>query len=160
MKFRFEQVIESSREGVFAFHADPSNLAVLFAGRPAFRLLHHDGGIRPGCVTWIEETVAGCAPVVMGFRHTIYEPPDRFGEELIHGPYERFVHIHEFEERTEAATLVRDRLDVSLPWQYGGEAAIRWIVAPMIRSTFGFRQRALRKLAAAGDLMKQAASYR
>jgi ligand-binding SRPBCC domain-containing protein len=96
----------------------------------------------------------------MGFRHTIYEPPQRFCEELFHGPYARFVHLHEFEERSAGTTLVRDSLDVSLPWQYGSEAALRLLVAPMLRRTFAFRQRALRRLVAAGAVRKHAAASR
>ena len=157
MEFCFEQVINASREVLFAFHANPPNLAVLFRDDPTFRLLHHDGDIRPGCTTWFENTVAWCVPVVMGFRHIAYEPPHRFCDELIHGPYERFMHTHEFEECPEGG-LVRDRLDVRLSWQYGGETVLRLVIAPRIRRAFAFRQRALERIVAAGGLRKLAAS--
>ena len=147
MELSFEHVIPAPIERVFRFHASPVNLTALHRDPGTFRLLHHDGDVRPGCTTWFEQTVAGFVPVVLGFRHVTYEPPHRFAEELIHGPYERFVHEHEFEARG-GGTLVRDRLDVAVPWQYGGTLALRVVVAPRIRAAFVARQQALRALAA------------
>jgi hypothetical protein len=96
MEFCFEQVVEAPIERVFGFHASPTHLALLHRDCTTFRLLHHDGDVRPGCTTWFEEKLAGFLPVVLGFRHVTYEPPLRFAEELIHGPYDRFIHVHEF----------------------------------------------------------------
>ena len=100
MKLRFEHSVAHSIETVFDFHACPGNLERLLGDWPGFRILRHDGGIRPGDEMWIEQTIGGCVPVVMGFRHTIYEPPGRFGEHMIHGPFERFEHV-EYLKRTE-----------------------------------------------------------
>jgi ligand-binding SRPBCC domain-containing protein len=156
MEFCFEQVVPALHNDVFAFHADPGNLVALHRSRWGFRLLHHDGDVRPGCATWVQELVAGIVPVVLGFRHTTYEPPHRFGEELFHGPYETFVHTHEFETVTEG-TLVRDRLLVRWPWQYGGAAVMRTLVASRIREAFAARQRTLRALVDDGTLVAAAA---
>ena len=99
MEFLFEREVAAPREGVFAFHADPGNLEVLMRRCAGFRVLRHDRSIRPGAVTWVEQPVFPWLKVVMGFRHTLCEPPLRFGEEIFHGPFSRFVHLHEFEER-------------------------------------------------------------
>lgn len=149
MDFCFEQVIGVPLHTVFAFHCDPRNLAVLMHNGRGFRLLHHDGNIFPGSQTWVEHTVLGFIPVVMGFRHTLYEPPVRFGEEMIHGPFAQFVHHHEFEGRGEM-TLVRDRLQVLWPTGYGGASALRHLVAPHLHKVFAFRQRMLARLVAQG----------
>lgn len=151
MEFSFEQVIPAPLGNVFAFHKTPSYLKVLMRDWPTFRLLHHEGSVLPGRSVWIEEMIAGCIPVVLGFRHTIYEPPCRFGEELIHGPFNRFVHVHEFEDQG-GGTLVRDRLLISLPRYYGGALGMRWLVAPKIRQVFEYRQQALHRLAEQGLL--------
>jgi ligand-binding SRPBCC domain-containing protein len=151
VEFCFEHVIPAALADVFAFHADPANLAALFGSRSGFRLLHHDGGVEPGSTTWVEERIAWVVPVVLGFRHVLCDPPHRFGEELFHGPYERFVHVHEFEARGDG-TLVRDRLEVRVPWHSGGRAAMCMVIAPRIRQAFAFRQQALRRLVARGML--------
>jgi ligand-binding SRPBCC domain-containing protein len=146
MKFWFEQVIDLPVERLFRFHEDPEHLSVLLRHWPTFRMIKHDGNVRVGSMTWFEESVGLVIPVVMGFRHFVYEPPHRFGERLVHGPYSRFIHIHEF-ERTESGTVVRDLLDITLPWQYGGEPIMKIIVGPMIRRAFTFRQTELKRLA-------------
>ena len=151
MKFHFENCVETPIESVFALHEDPGNLAVMVRKMPTFRMIYHAGNIRLGSVIWFEFRLAHIVPVVMGFEHTIYEPPLRFGEELIHGPFSCFVHIHEFEERTNG-TIVRDILEVRLPWHYGGEVAMRILVAPVLRRAFAIRAQALSNLAESGIL--------
>ena len=143
MGLRFEHVIDAPLERVFAFHANPANLAVLHGSTGTFRLLHHDGVLHAGGTVWFEQKVTAFLPVVLGFRHVVYEPPRRFADELVHGPFVRFVHVHEFEARADG-TLVRDRLDVVVPWQYGGRLALRLVVAPRIRAAFAARHGALR----------------
>ena len=132
-------------ETVFAFHEDPANLARLLRNWRGFRILHHDGNIRPGSETWVEQTVGSCVPVVMGVRYTIYEPPTRFAEQMIHGPFHQFEHIHEFES-TPQGIVVRDLLDVAWPSHYGGKFVMRLCVAPMLRRVFEFRQIVLEQL--------------
>ena len=92
MVFQFDKVVAASREALFAFHAVPANLGLLLRHWGAFRVLCDDGDVRPGCMTWLEVRVARCIPVVLGFRHTLYDPPGRLGEELIHGPFAQFDH--------------------------------------------------------------------
>lgn len=128
---------------------------LLHRGGAAFRLLHHDGCLSPGGRFWIETTVAGILPVAMGYEHTVYEPPRRFGEQLIHGPFSKFTHLHEFDE-ADTGTTVRDVLEVELPWYYGGEWAMKLFVAPMLRRTFKLRGEALSKLAQTGGIVPSA----
>lgn len=151
MEFRFEHLVSIPRETLFRFYENPAHLSLLHADLPDFRMLHHEGTIRPGAVIWVEQTIAGCIPLVMGFRHFVYEPPGLFGEEMIHGPFSTFKHIHEFEQVGDA-TRVRDRLEISLAWPYGGELGTRLFAAASIRSLFAYRSRALQHLADSGEL--------
>lgn len=128
---------------------------LLHRGWSAFRMIHHDGCLHPGSRTWVEITIAGILPVVLAFEHTVYQPPDRFGEQLVHGPFRKFAHLHEFEE-VDTGTRVRDSLDVELPWHYGGELAMKWLIGPMIQRAFRFRGAALLKLAQNGSLGQRA----
>lgn len=150
MRFQFEQEIELPRDRVFSFHEDPARLVLLHRGSP-FRLLHHEGHLRQGAHIWFEVGVMGILPVAMGFEQDVYDSPHCYGEKLIHGPFRRFTHLHEFEE-TAAGTLVRDRLDVELPWYYGGEVMMKILVAPALQKTFHLRGETLRKLAQNGGL--------
>lgn len=114
-------------------------------------MLHHEDQVRVGRETWVEVTVAGFIPMVLGFRHTLFQPPIRFGEELIHGPFSRFTHIHEFLP-WDGNSMVRDLLEVCLPWHYGGEAGMRRAIAPAIRRMFQYRAQTLVRLAKEGTL--------
>ena len=151
MQLCFEQVIELPRSALFAFYEDPAHLAVLHGADRRFRMIRHDGDLRPGSETWFEINIGGVLPIAMGFQHTIYDPPCRFAERLIHGPFSRFNHAHEFEE-VASGTRLRDLLDISLPTYYGGEAIMRIVIAPRLRHVFEQRARALQKLVQSGAI--------
>jgi len=151
MHFCFETLVPVSHDSAFRFFQNPSQLELLHARSPRVRLLHHENQVRIGAETWVEVTVAGCIPLVLGFRHTLFEPPCRFGEEAIHGPFSKFTHVHEFIDR-DGITMVRDLLEVCWPWYYGGKAVLRYGVAPAIRRMFQHRAAVLIDLANNGSL--------
>ncbi len=147
MRFCFEHTVPVAHTKVFAFFENPEHLELLHAGWSRIRLLHHETQLRVGAETWVELTVAGFIPIVLGFRHTLFEPPIRFGEHAIHGPFSRFTHIHEFIPMG-PNTVVRDALDVCLPRHFGGEALMRHLVAQSIRRMFRDRAQALARILA------------
>ena len=153
MHFSFEHTVPLLRETVFAFFENPERLKLLHAGWPRIRLLHHETQVRVGTETWVEVTVAGFVPMVLGFRHILFEPPIRFGEAAIHGPFSRFIHIHEFGPRN-GKTVVRDLLEVCLPWHYGGEILMKRSVAPAITRMFHNRAEAMTRLACDGTVAR------
>jgi ligand-binding SRPBCC domain-containing protein len=145
MLFCFESRVPAPLNVIFAFHQSPAGIALLHAGWCRLQLLKHPTQIHVGAETWTEQMVAGFIPVVVGFRHHVYEPPNRFGEELIHGPFSRFVHIHEFIEAN-GETVVSDLLEVKWPWQYGGDLMLRRVIAPRITTMFQRRSESLLRL--------------
>jgi len=156
MQFRFEHRVRLPRERLFSFFANPEGLEVLHAGWSRIGLLAHENQVRVGAETWVEITLAGCLPMVLGFRHILFEAPFRFGEQAIHGPFSKFVHLHEFEPLA-GGTLVRDLLEVSLPWHYGGEGAVRQVLARPITQMFRYRAQALDRLARDGTITQRTA---
>jgi ligand-binding SRPBCC domain-containing protein len=154
MFMRFEHCVAASLDLVFRFHENPANLTRLHAKTTGLRLLHHDGNVMPGTTTWFEQTIGRTIPLVLGFRHTRYEPPFLFAEELIHGPFKQFTHTHEF-ATVHGGTLVRDILEVELSWVFGGSPATRLFVAPQLAVTFAQRREALESLASSGALVSE-----
>lgn len=150
MLFLLEQLVPLPRNVVFAFHEDPEHLALLHREWTAFRMIKHQGNLLPGSRTWFEANIAGILPVALGFEHTLCQPPLRYGGELIHGPFRKFTHLHEFDE-VDAQTHMRVLLDIELPWYYGGELATRIIVAPIVLRAFRLRGEALLKWAQSSD---------
>lgn len=140
------------QEALFAFHESPAALGKLMARRPGFRVVSHDGHVGPGAVVTIADRVLGI-PFQMTFRHTLLEPPTKFAEEMIQGPFARFAHSHHFAPAGEGeGTRMTDVLEFSLPWWLGGELACALVVAPLLRSSFAWRHRELARLAAAREL--------
>jgi ligand-binding SRPBCC domain-containing protein len=148
VQLRFEQVVAAPREVLFEFHLDPANLALLLSGWKGFELVSHDGRIRPGSRVRVRQRV-GPFTHQMTFEHTVCEPPHRFGERQIEGPFARFEHVHEF-TATDGGTIVVDRVDFELPWHFGGALAERWIAAPELRRFFAFRRAAYGRLVESG----------
>ncbi|MEK8024345.1 MAG: SRPBCC family protein [Candidatus Hydrogenedentota bacterium] len=141
---QFERVFAVPRTQLFAFHENPDNLALLLRGWTAFRMIANDGHIRVGSITRVEERI-GPVRVAMTFEHFVYEPPSRFGERQIRGPFAMFEHIHEFLP-AESGTILRDRIDVRLPWYLGGSLTVKLFVAPKLRRFFAFRHAELQRL--------------
>lgn len=153
MRFCFEHTVPLARDKVFAFFEDPERLELLHAGWSKVRLLHCETQVRVGAEAWMEVSVAGLIPMVLGFRHILVEPPVRFGEQLIHGPFSRFIHIHEFASES-GKTVVRDFLEICLPWHYGGHYVMERAVGPAIRQMFRNRANALRRLVDEGTVAR------
>jgi len=145
VNFRFETIVPFPLESVFAFHESAARLELLHLGRPKVRVLAHEPRVRVGGETWIEISLLGLVPLALGFRHTHFEAPTGFGERLIHGPFSWFVHNHEFAPAP-GGTLVRDLLEIRLPWYYGGETMMRTAVAPRLTRMFHERAEALNRL--------------
>jgi ligand-binding SRPBCC domain-containing protein len=71
-----------------------------------------------------------------------WEPPARFVDEQIRGPYRRWHHEHRFES-VEGGTLCRDIVDYEVP----GGPIVDWLfVRRDLRMIFRFRQRKLAEL--------------
>lgn len=72
---------------------------------------------------------------------TVWQPPVRFVDEQIVGPYRFWRHEHSFHEE-KGGTLVSDRVDYGVR---GGALVHRWLVAPDLKRIFQYRQRRLRE---------------
>jgi len=155
----FEHSLEASRAALFAFHERPANLALLQRRWPGFRLLSHAATIETGARMEISVRF-GPVWLPLTMVHFVHEPPERFGERQVRGPFRRLEHVHEFvelpaggaggDDLSGPGTLIRDRLDVALPWYLGGPLADRLIVAPIFRRWFAYRHAELAELVAEG----------
>jgi ligand-binding SRPBCC domain-containing protein len=150
MQLRFEQHLPIDRESLFRFHETPDNLQMLMEKWTAFRILDHEGTIRTGAKMRVAERL-GPFWIPMTFEHFAYEPPLRFGERQIKGPFAICEHIHEFVEDGSGTKIV-DLLNVALPFWLGGSVATRLCVAPRLRRMFAFRQQAYASLHKSGQI--------
>lgn len=71
-----------------------------------------------------------------------WQPPYRFVDQQLKGPYKRWFHEHTFEE-VDGGTLVKDQVHY-IP--RGGALIHRWFVKPDLLKIFGFRQKTLAEI--------------
>ena len=76
---------------------------------------------------------------------TGYEPPARFVDEQLAGPYSFWHHTHTFVER-DGGTLIGDHVRYALPFGPLGEAAHALAIRRQLRAIFAHRRRVLAEL--------------
>jgi len=137
-----EQFLSQTPEEVFAFYADARNLERITPPWLHFRILN-DGPIamQPGTLIDYRIRVRGL-PVNWRTRITVWDPPHRFVDVQIRGPYRTWEHTHEF-HAVAGGTLVRDLVSYELPAGWLGEMVRRLFVARDVAAIFDHRRTAL-----------------
>jgi ligand-binding SRPBCC domain-containing protein len=126
---------------LFPFFADAGNLDALTPRWLHFHILTpRPITMREGALIDYRLRVRGL-PLRWRTRINVWQPPHRFVDEQIRGPYRQWVHEHTFEPR-DGGTLVRDRVRYAVPL----DALVhQWLVRPDIEKIFQFRTEALRR---------------
>lgn len=140
------------REGVFPFFADAGNLEAITPPWLHFHILTpRPIPMHEGALIDYRLRLHG-VPIRWRTRIDAWEPPARFVDRQLRGPYRLWHHTHTFEERSTPAgvsTLVRDRVRYAVP---GGRVVQRLFVGPQVDAIFRFRQRAISRMLLGRDL--------
>ena len=130
------------RSEVFAFFADARNLQEMTPPFLGFEILT-PGPIemRPGALIDYRIRVRGI-PLRWRTGITVWEPPDRFVDEQLRGPYRLWVHEHTFEEDGDG-TICGDFVRYAVPF---GALANWLVVARDVRKIFAYREKRLREI--------------
>ena len=141
-QFHDELLLPHSRDEIFPFFAEARNLETLTPPWLQFEVVTPQPIVmRAGALIDYRIRVHG---LPLRWRTEIVEwnPPHRFVDVQLSGPYKLWHHTHTFEERNDL-TLCRD--DVRY-WPRGG-ALIDWLfVRRDVERIFAFRQKKLREL--------------
>lgn len=141
-----KQRVPRPLEEVFAFFSDPRNLARITPPWLAFRALDSgdDLTMREGLRIHYE-----IRPLVIPQRWTsvitVWDPPHRFVDEQLRGPYRRWHHLHEF-TRSHEGTEIRDRVTYQLPFGLLGRLAHALFVRRQLEAIFAYRHRRVQQL--------------
>jgi ligand-binding SRPBCC domain-containing protein len=132
------------RPQVFAFFADPANLARVSPPRLRLRLLTPVPALSAGAVLDFRVSWLG---LPLRWRSYVreYDPPHRFVDVQVRGPWARWEHRHLFLEE-EDGTWVEDRVTYRLPLGGLGTLLHAAVVQRQIRTAWAFRQRRLAEL--------------
>ncbi len=133
------------REEVFPFFADPRNLAVLDPPWLRFVLLSPPPDpVEAGTV--FDFRIRGLG-IPLRWRVLIreYDPPYRFVDVQVRGPYARWEHRHMF-RAAEGGTWLEDRITYRLPLGPLGRLLHRVCVGRQLQAIFAYRRRRLAEL--------------
>ncbi len=141
-KFVQKSVFRCSPEELFAFHERPEALPLLSPKDGSVRVVKAPKGLAVG-----EEAIVkvGFGPIRATWvaRHTVYDPPRRFVDEQVSGPFRSWRHEHRIEPCPEGATLT-DEITFELPAGPLGRLALP-IVLRILRKSFEDRHAITRR---------------
>lgn len=137
---RREQRLEAPPEAVFPFFADARNLEAITPPLLRFRLLTPEP-IAMGVGTFLQYALRlHGVPVRWDTLIQEWEPPARFVDVQVRGPYRLWHHTHELVAlEGGAATLMRDTVRYSVGFGALGELARRALVVRDLEAIFAFR---------------------
>lgn len=138
-----EQRLEGTPEDVFPFFADARNLEQITPPLLGFDVIT-PGPIEMHVGTLIEYRLkVHRVPLSWLTSIQAWEPPHRFVDMQVRGPYALWHHTHTFEATDDGGTLMRDVVRYSVGFGALGELADRLFVARDVEAIFAYRERAV-----------------
>jgi ligand-binding SRPBCC domain-containing protein len=130
-------------ERAFAFFGDARNLEAITPPWLRFHVLT-PGAIEMAPNTLIEYRLRlHGIPLSWLTRIEVWEPPHRFVDVQLRGPYALWEHTHTFEPAGEDAVVISDRVRYALPFGRLGDLARRLFVRRDLDRIFDHRMRAI-----------------
>ena len=140
--FRSELWLPRPRAEVFDFFGDARNLQAITPEFLNFEVLTPAPIVmRAGTLIDYKLRVRGI-PLRWRTLISAWEPPHRFMDEQLRGPYRQWIHEHTFEER-DGGTLARDIVRYSV---FGGALVDRLFVRRDVEKIFAHREKRLKEL--------------
>ena len=161
MRYQASVSLPVSAETAFAYHERPGCLNRLIPPWESVTIERSDGSLRAGSRVVLKTRLMGF-PLRWVAEHTVYEPPRRFCDRQVSGPFASWEHEHRFDESAVglrdgsltaetagvepavsggSASVLTDRIDYRLPggplgrWLGGGKAL------HTIEAMFAYRHR-------------------
>jgi hypothetical protein len=144
-EIKAEQLVPQPLEEVFSFFAKPENLARLTPKSLGFIIL------TPQPITMKAGAIIDYTIKVFGMRQRwrtlieTYEPPHRFIDIQLNGPYTLWHHTHAFEQH-EGGTLITDHVRFVLPFGWLGDLAHFLMVRRQLQRIFSYREAVISEL--------------
>jgi ligand-binding SRPBCC domain-containing protein len=141
--FERSQRLELSAERAFEFFSNARNLELITPPWLQFEMVTRgEIEMRPGALIEYRLKLRG-VPLRWTTRIEAWEPPVRFVDIQLRGPYSLWEHTHTFEPDGEHAVVIRDRVRYALPLGPLGRLANAAIVRRDLGRIFAYRQGAV-----------------
>lgn len=140
-----EQFVPAPLDEVFRFFGQPENLARITPGWMGFEILTPTPvPMREGAI--IDYRVKlGPMPTRWRSIITTFDPPHRFVDEQLLGPYSYWHHTHEFEAAPDG-TVIRDRVLYLMPFGPLGRLARFLVVRRQLEAIFAHRREVIEEV--------------
>jgi ligand-binding SRPBCC domain-containing protein len=136
---RREQVVDADPDAVFAFFADPFNLEAITPPLLRFAVVT-PAPIAMGVGAFIQYRLrVHGVPVRWDTLIQSWEPPRRFVDVQVRGPYRLWHHTHELSALDDGRTLMRDTVRYALGFGALGALAHRLVVRRDLEAIFAYR---------------------
>lgn len=136
-----------SREEAFAFFADAGNLERITPPQLGFHITTPQPiDIEQGTLIDYNLKLHGI-PISWRTEISVWEPPFRFVDQQLKGPYSQWVHTHTFTELGPDTTQIDDEVRYRLPLEPLGDIA-HFIVRGELDKIFDFRQKTVAEILA------------
>ncbi len=133
------------REEAFAFFADAGNLERITPPELNFHIITPQPiDIKQGTLIDYELRMRGF-PVKWRTEISGWEPPFRFVDQQLRGPYSQWIHTHTFTELEPSKTQIQDEVRYRLPLEPFGDIA-HFFVRRELEYIFDFRQKTVVEL--------------
>ena len=139
-----EQWIPTSIQDAFAFFSRPENLEEITPPWLGFHIVRAESPLHAGSLIEYKLNIHGL-PVRWTSEIAVWEPPRRFVDNQVRGPYKLWHHEHSFAER-DGGTLICDHVDYALPFGPLGRMVHALTVRREVETIFAFRQKRLAEL--------------
>lgn len=137
--------INRPRAEVFDFFADAGNLERITPPQLNFHIVTPQPiDIREGALIDYRLKLRGL-PMTWRTEISVWDPPHRFVDMQLSGPYKQWIHTHTFTEIGPGETLIEDEVRYRLPLEPLGDA-VHFIVRSELEKIFDFRQRTVAEL--------------
>jgi ligand-binding SRPBCC domain-containing protein len=141
MVLRTQQRFAGPPESIFDFFADAANLEAITPPWLHFRILTPLPVVMDSGTLIDYQLRLHWIPIHWRTKIAEWDPPHRFVDQQLQGPYRLWRHTHTFEP-TPDGTLMTDTVEYSVP---GGRLINRWFVEPDLNKIFAYRQQSLAK---------------
>jgi ligand-binding SRPBCC domain-containing protein len=139
MVLRTQQRFAGPPESIFDFFADAANLEAITPPWLHFRILTPLPVVMDSGTLIDYQLRLHWIPIHWRTKIAEWDPPHRFVDQQLQGPYRLWRHTHTFEPIADG-TLMMDTVEYSVP---GGRLLNRWFVEPDLKKIFAYRQQCL-----------------
>jgi len=140
--FELQLWLPQTRDKVFAFFSDAQNPDLITPPWLHFRAITPDPGqMQEGTVMNHRLRIHGF-PLRWRSKISHWNPPVRFVDQQVRGPYRLWIHEHRFEER-DGGTLVHDYVRYAVLFDF---LIHRSFIRPDIERIFAYREKKLRDI--------------